>query len=195
MNNKILKIVLLILVGIGYQFMFNIYFRQPILDFLHTHTLPTLFAWLIFNIPWLVPLIIMFSLVVNETKKEQKIKSSAVDSDSLEMRLWRGEISLPIAFWKYTVPTILFVLVIGPFLFSGTTNLSLSQVVFRLSAYLVLGLGGLIFTTVGTWRCAGRYSGSMVWRVLTKASVILSYILVMVSLIFAQDISYMLFQF
>ena len=189
MNNKILKIVLFVLIGIGYQFIFNIYFRQPILDFLHTHTFPTLFSWLIFNIPWLVPLIIMISLVVKEAQQEQKIKPSAVDSDSLEMLLWRGELSLPVAFWKYTIPTTLLVLVIGPLLFSQIMNLSLSQIVFRLSAYLVVGIGGLIFTTVGTWRCAERYSGNPSWRLLAKTSVILFYILAVVSVIFAQDVS------
>jgi len=77
------------------------------------------------------------------------------------LRLWRGELPLPAAFWNWAV--------IGGFAVNGVTSFLFYFLIMGdepLAAFIVgyaLSLPYNLLATVGVWRSAGRYDGDPRW--------------------------------
>lgn len=77
------------------------------------------------------------------------------------MRLWRGELPLPVAFWSWAVA--------GGLAVNVTTSLAFliliarDQPIAALIAGYVLSVPYNIVAAVGVWRAAGHYAGPQHW--------------------------------
>jgi hypothetical protein len=77
------------------------------------------------------------------------------------MRLWRGELPLPTAFWNWAVAGGLLVNVTTSFAF--LLLIARDQPIAALIVGYVLSVPYNIVATVGVWRAAGRYAGPSHW--------------------------------
>ena len=89
----------------------------------------------------------------------------------LVSRLWRGEVPLPVAFWKFA---ILYGLLANFF----ATIASLSTVSADAPAWLAVALFLLpapynLFMGVSVWRSADRYTGPRLWADLARPLIVL----------------------
>lgn len=83
------------------------------------------------------------------------------------IRLWRGELPLPQAFWNWAV--------LGGLAINGSTTILFLVLLMngQTAAAFVAGYAFSvpynIITTVGVWRSAGRYEGERRWADLARA--------------------------
>jgi len=87
--------------------------------------------------------------------------SNAALSHDLFRRLWRGEVSLPVAYWGWGV--------LGNFFWSGAFVMFTMNGPNRFAVFLVLlSLAYSVFICVAIWRSADRYMGRRIWATLAR---------------------------
>ena len=95
------------------------------------------------------------------------------------MRLWRGQISLPMTYWVWGVFITFIVTLITGFLFGILTqNQTLT------SNILTIGMGVIVllysfFILVSIWRSATNHDGSRLWANIAKVIVVINSFLIM----------------
>ena len=87
-------------------------------------------------------------------------------------RLWWGNYSLPGAFWGFYLAGCVLVVPAIAGLVSGLFIVFRARPLGVLAAVIILG-GYWTVATVGVWRCADRYAGSIWWAVFTRVVVVL----------------------
>lgn len=95
------------------------------------------------------------------------------------VRLWRGELTLEVAFWNWAVLGGLFVNLVSSALF---LLLLLSD---QLIAALIIGYGFSlpynILVFVGVWRSADRYTGDQRWAELARIATAIGILLLSIT--------------
>ena len=99
------------------------------------------------------------------------------------IKLWRGEKSLPVAFWIYSVIGnaciyifyYLWFFLPNYFVFRYHVNVLQNQKIF-LSVYIISMMYAL-FITIAVWRTAGRYHDEILWQDMSRVMVILFFLL------------------
>jgi hypothetical protein len=95
------------------------------------------------------------------------------------IRLWRGEIPLPDAFWNWAV--------FGGLLINGATTALFFVLIMQgqtVAAWLVgfgIAIPYNILATVGVWRAADRYTGDRRWADLAKGATVVGMLLLSLS--------------
>lgn len=77
------------------------------------------------------------------------------------VRLWRGEVPLPSAFWNWAVAGGLVVNVVTTTLFFVFLTMDLP--ILALVGGYALSVPYNVLVIVGVWRAAGRYQGDRAW--------------------------------
>jgi hypothetical protein len=82
------------------------------------------------------------------------------------VRVWRGQLSLPITYWGFGV--------VGNLIFSAAGQaINPSSTIERLLIIACM-IAYSIFAYVGIWRAADRYTGRKAWALLAKLAVLFS---------------------
>ena len=93
---------------------------------------------------------------------------AARKSEPYVVRLWRGQVSLPVTYWVWG------------FLGNALTRLLILVLILVSNRSIVLGFAILlfylaycVFIVVAIWRSAARYTGPRIWRDLARFSLVL----------------------
>jgi hypothetical protein len=99
-------------------------------------------------------------------------------------KLWRGETTLPKAFWLWGVVGVVGLGAAAQFVFMRLAmSGAVSSVIFVGLVLTASLLAYLVLTLVGIWRSAGKYAGRVLWKVSARGVVVIVALLNIASLV------------
>lgn len=165
--------------AISYGILIVAYGKEYLLNLLAGFS-PPLGSLVLIVFGWLPPVILIvmaFSESVMANRQENKSSVGWLE------KIWRGDISLPIAFLVCNVFGALLITLIGQFLYFQLEKAPPFKILVLGSAFILFGLGYHIVSTVGTLRSSRQYSGSRIWVSMARFGVIWTSIFILLSLV------------
>lgn len=167
---RILKAIGYLLAACVYTVLLIRFGRQGIYEFIGNRMLA---SW-VYNLAVLVPVVLMVSQFANEIQKsELKAKYPNLDRTQY-LELWKGKLSLVVAFWFYFLPSASFYLIVTtlfPSILSHARTVTLQDKIILPTALFAISLIQ-IQASVGTWRSSKIYAGPKVRRQLARAAIV-----------------------
>ena len=117
-------------------------------------------------------------------KTDDQIDSHIEDTKSnLIIRLYRGDISLPITYWVFGIGTGLIFKLCSFFIESNLTQIILIDYgLIFIKAFYWIGIIISLFMMVAIWRSANKYEKSPGWASVAKVIVVLNVIIIFITL-------------